>query len=169
MHCAILQFVSACIQRRIGCCNIEDGALCDNSQRLEAVNYYHKALHFGCCSSLRSASGIIGWWWSIKYDMSSLKGQCLGFAILRDTSPYSKSDSANLVSIWPHIRSILPKKLYWQLFLITSHRKGWFWRHLHFFISGMLCAIWYHLHNLKKVKNTHRGVLLLVKLQAYLR
>ena len=30
----------------------------------------------------------------------------------------------------------------------------------------MLCAIWYHLHNLKNVKNTHGGVLLLEKLQA---
>ena len=28
------------------------------------------------------------------------------------------------------------------------------------------CAIWYHLHNLKNVKNTHGGLLLLVKLQA---
>ena len=28
------------------------------------------------------------------------------------------------------------------------------------------CAIWYHFHNLKNVKNTHGGVLLLVKLQA---
>ena len=27
----------------------------------------------------------------------------------------------------------------------------------------MLCAIWYHLHNLKNVKNIHGGVLLLVK------
>ena len=30
----------------------------------------------------------------------------------------------------------------------------------------MFCAIWYHLHNLKNVKNTRGGVLLLVKLQA---
>ena len=29
----------------------------------------------------------------------------------------------------------------------------------------MRCAIWYHLYNLKNVKNTHGGVLLLVKLQ----
>ena len=29
----------------------------------------------------------------------------------------------------------------------------------------MLCSIWYHLCNLKNVKNTHRGVLVLVKLQ----
>ena len=29
----------------------------------------------------------------------------------------------------------------------------------------MLCAIWYHLRNLKSIKNTHGGVLLLVKLQ----
>ena len=31
---------------------------------------------------------------------------------------------------------------------------------------GMLCAIWYH--SLKNVKNTHGGVLLLVKMQAKL-
>ena len=29
----------------------------------------------------------------------------------------------------------------------------------------MRCTIWYHLHNFKNVKNTHGGVLLLVKLQ----
>ena len=29
----------------------------DYSQRVEAVNYYHKVLHRGCCSSPRSASG----------------------------------------------------------------------------------------------------------------
>ena len=28
------------------------------------------------------------------------------------------------------------------------------------------CAIWYHLYNLKNMKNTHGGVLILVKLQA---
>ena len=28
------------------------------------------------------------------------------------------------------------------------------------------CAIWYHLYNLKNVRNTYGGVLLLVKLQA---
>ena len=30
----------------------------------------------------------------------------------------------------------------------------------------VLCTIWYHVHNLKNVKNTHGGVLILVKLQA---
>ena len=29
-----------------------------NGWKLEAVNYYHKALHLGCCSSPRSASGM---------------------------------------------------------------------------------------------------------------
>ena len=33
-------------------------------------------------------------------------------------------------------------------------------------INVMLYAIWYHLYNYKNVKNTHGGVLLLVKLQA---
>ena len=32
--------------------------------------------------------------------------------------------------------------------------------------NGSFCAIWYQLHNLKKVKNTYEAVLLLVKLQA---
>ena len=31
--------------------------------------------------------------------------------------------------------------------------------------SVMHCVIWYHLHNLKNVKNTYGGVLLSVKLQ----
>ena len=30
----------------------------------------------------------------------------------------------------------------------------------------MLCWIWYHLYNLRNVKNTHSGVLFIVKLQA---
>ena len=35
-----------------------------------------------------------------------------------------------------------------------------------FCLSGVCCATWYHLYNLKNVKNTHGGMLLLVKLQA---
>ena len=34
-------------------------------------------------------------------------------------------------------------------------------------IYVMFCAIWYHLYSLKNVKNTHGGVLLLVKLQGF--
>ena len=37
-----------------------------------------------------------------------------------------------------------------------------------FHFYEMFCAIWYHLSNLKNVKNTHGVVLALVKLQAYL-
>ena len=33
-------------------------------------------------------------------------------------------------------------------------------------VNEMLSAIWYHLYNLKNLKNTNGGVLLLVKLQA---
>ena len=32
--------------------------------------------------------------------------------------------------------------------------------------SVMVCAIWYHLYNLENVKNTHSGVLLLIKLRS---
>ena len=34
------------------------------------------------------------------------------------------------------------------------------------FICVMRCAIWYHLYNLKNVKNIHGGILILIKLQA---
>ena len=36
-------------------------------------------------------------------------------------------------------------------------------------LFGMLCAIRYHLHDLKNVKSTHGGVLFLLKLQTSLR
>ena len=35
--------------------------------------------------------------------------------------------------------------------------------HLWLIFKVVHCAIWYHLYNLKNVKNTHGGVLLLVK------
>ena len=35
-------------------------------------------------------------------------------------------------------------------------------------VYQMFCAIWYHLYNLKNVKNTHGRISLLVKLQAYI-
>ena len=41
---------------RDGASNIQDGAICDNSKRLVAINYYYKELHLGCCSSPRYAS-----------------------------------------------------------------------------------------------------------------
>ena len=34
------------------------------------------------------------------------------------------------------------------------------------FLHVLRCAIWFHLYNLRNVRNTHGGVLLLVKLQA---
>ena len=33
-------------------------------------------------------------------------------------------------------------------------------------LFAMLCAFWYHLCNLKNVKNSHGGMLLIVKLEA---
>ena len=36
---------------------IKDGSRLAATSKMEAVNYYHKALHPGCCSSARAASG----------------------------------------------------------------------------------------------------------------
>ena len=43
---------------------------------------------------------------------------------------------------------------------LSYHKLNSRWR-----LYVMLCAIWYHMHDLKNAKNTHGRVLLLVKLQ----
>ena len=55
---------------------------------------------------------------------------------------------------------------------IWIHIKPWIhihilWVHIHTFAYIMLCAVWYHLYNLKNVKNTHGGVLLSVKFDRF--
>ena len=40
-----------------------------------------------------------------------------------------------------------------------NYKKRWYYYNL---VKVMFCAIWYHLYNLKKVKNTYGGVLMLV-------
>ena len=55
-------------------------ALCDNSERISAVNYYHKELHLGCCSSLRSVSvyhDIIGISEEIDVNKTSASKECI--------------------------------------------------------------------------------------------
>ena len=42
----------------LGLLHIQDGALCDNSERFQVANYYYKVLHLGCCKSPRSTSGL---------------------------------------------------------------------------------------------------------------
>ena len=57
----LFQFMSLLIkmQRRIqDYCNIQGAALCENSEWLSAVNYYHKQLQPECCSSYRSTSKV---------------------------------------------------------------------------------------------------------------
>ena len=70
-------------------------------------------------------------------------------------------------------------------FICTVNRKLFLWPYVSFTISifslhfnnvsymrpnfVVCCAIWYHLHNLKNMKNTHWGVFLLVNLQVFLR
>ena len=59
-----------------------------------------------------------------------------------------------------------------MVFFIYAHgcfyRKYFLHMHVDVFLYTMFCAIWYHLYCLKNVKNTHGGVLLLVKLQAFI-
>ena len=43
----------------------------------------------------------------------------------------------------------------------------WSWNESFSRLIVVRCAIQYHVHNLKNVKNTHGGVLLLVSLQLY--
>ena len=61
--------------------------------------------------------------------------------------------------LWVEKISNLINLLCRHLILIKKHD-------CNFCINVTPCAIWYHLYNLKNVKNTHKGVLFLVKLQA---
>ena len=47
-----------------------------------------------------------------------------------------------------------------------SHQKMLVFSSVLYYKHVMHCVIWYHLYNLKNVKNTHGGVLLLVNFQA---
>ena len=53
--------------------------------------------------------------------------------------------------------------IYFPFLLCNPGCLNYYWKK---YISVMCCAILYHLYNLKNVKNTHGGMLLLVKLQA---
>ena len=48
----------------------------------------------------------------------------------------------------------------------NKKRQIWYETEEDLFLYVMRCAIWYHLYNLKNVKNTHGGVLILVKAKA---
>ena len=54
------------------------------------------------------------------------------------------------------------KEIRWNYGILRSENQ----RNSYSGIFVVRCAIQYHMHNLKNVKNTHGGVLLLVKLQA---
>ena len=50
---------------------------------------------------------------------------------------------------------------------IVKHTQTIFCKKLNIRVLNVVrCAIWYHLYNLKNVKNTHGGLLILVNLQA---
>ena len=57
-----------------------------NGWKLEAVNYYHKALHLGCCSSPRSASEEL----LLKKERHTTKKQPFGGVLRRSHSRNSR-------------------------------------------------------------------------------
>ena len=68
----------------------------------------------------------------------------------------------------------IPQKMLWRLLYDSISWQVSICKGLYRFVTTKLdkyifetlCAIWYQLYNLKTVKNTHGGVLLLLKLQA---
>ena len=111
-----------------GCCYIQDRALCVNSSRLPAVNYYHKALYLGCCNNPR-------------------------FTSARDHSNSPDVIHCNLFAF----RCILKLSVAFIKVLEPFY---------HLYTNMKRYVIWCNLYNLKNVKNTHGGVLPLVKLKA---
>ena len=116
----------------------------------------------------------------------TIEGTCLidCSSIICKTTNKTKLNNNNLkntlgwlISEWPQSREYQWDKA------VIKQRNPMYWQALSEFVKRtkykikrtrtkqmrwMRCAIWYHLHNLKKVKNAHGGVLILVKLQAKL-
>ena len=79
----------------------------------------------------------------------------MAFNCLKATEPLRVGTSfftTKLPSILSFLKKLLPTIFQYHVLIANS--------------DVMFCAIWYHLYNLKNVKNTHGGVLLLVKMQA---
>ena len=76
-------------------------------------------------------------------------------------SLFQVSDCCNLDSFFNKFRNkIIANSEVWQIYAFL----GFTCKNKYLYV--MHCAIWYHLYNFKNVKNTHGGVLILVKLQA---
>ena len=70
------------------------------------------------------------------------------------------------------VKSVQIKSVFFMILVKLFHRKNfinfiqknfiekWVWN----FTNVVRCSFWYHFYNLKNAKNTHRGVLILVKL-----
>ena len=70
------------------------------------------------------------------------------------------------VQVWEILATRGPEKNFLRLALIKCFtKKIYLQEHLPIYV--IFCAIWYQLYHLKYVRNTHRGVLLLVKLQTF--
>ena len=54
-------YLNSILRRIYDCCNIQGRAHC------EVVNYYHKELHLGCCSSPRSSSAQVSSYFKVSY------------------------------------------------------------------------------------------------------
>ena len=79
----------------------------------------------------------------------------MGFKCLKAIEPLRGGTlffTTKLPSILSFLKKLLPTIFQYYVLIANS--------------DVMFCAIWYHLYNLKNVKNTHRGVLLLIKMQA---
>ena len=80
----------------------------------------------------------------------------MGFSYLRSTEPLRGGTlhfTIKLPSILSFPKRLLPTIFNYHVLIANS--------------NVMFCAIWYHLHNLENVKNTHGGVLLLVKIKTF--
>ena len=89
--------------------------------------------------------------WYHLYNLKILKNPHGGMSLLVKLQAYST-------------KSNTPLLVFFTLFI---HHHLFLERTFILKVYQMLFAIWYHLCNLKVVKNTHGGMSLLVKLQAY--
>ena len=71
-----------------------------------------------------------------------------------------------LLGVSEKVICVKDQPIYFKCFpLKTSENHKVFWQLQEVYV--VRCAVWYHLYNLKNVKNTYGGVLILVKYKWY--
>ena len=95
--------------------------------RLKAVNYYHKALHIGCCSSPRSTSDID----HVQFRMKFARIPGTVYLILLHKLLLSWSSNWSMCQQWLRSNKRWMRSIRQYIYVYVQSRIYWGWKKLH--------------------------------------